>query len=35
MALPLEVVEIATDRGWAESHPVADQGLLPGPIALV
>lgn len=35
MALPEEVVELAKERGWAESHPVALQGLLPMTIVLV
>lgn len=35
MALPEEIVRLAIDRGWAENHPVAEQGLLPKTIVLV
>jgi hypothetical protein len=28
MALPLEAVRVAVDRGWAELHPAASRGLM-------
>lgn len=35
MALPMAVAEEAKASGWAESHPVAEQGLIPEPIVMV
>lgn len=33
--LPEDVVQVAIDKGWAERHPLADRGLIPGNVVMV
>jgi len=35
MALPPDVVRTAIEQGWAELHPVAARGLIPGTAVMV
>lgn len=35
MALPPAIVEEAKEQGWAETHPVAEMGLIPKTVVLV
>ncbi|MEM9466673.1 MAG: luciferase family protein [Actinomycetota bacterium] len=33
--LPLDVVEVAIERGWAENHPLAARGIVPHNVVMV
>ncbi|MEM7585189.1 MAG: luciferase family protein [Acidobacteriota bacterium] len=33
--LPIEVAQVAIEKGWAERHPLADRGLIPSNVVMV